>query len=169
MKVAAGQEFQRAEFVPEDERIVGRGVELARDQFLGVLQLVAAASMHLRQATEGILILDPGGVFRMQDIVLEAYRSRRLGRAAATLDNATDIFRSRDLPGLLAHEMNAGIERCLLAADRLQTERTGRIGCLHQHLGVMEVENRHGRAEAVAVDEGKAVLRLEIESNWRDA
>ena len=134
-----------------------------------MLKLIPAASMNLRKAAKGILVLDARMVSGMEGVILQAHSASGFRCASGPSNQPANIVSCQYLPGLLTHLMNAGIKGRLLAANGFEAKGPDRIGGLHHALGIPQRKRSHPGAKAVAVNKCETVLCLQLKAHRADA
>ena len=147
MKIPSGQHVA---LFHEQQRVVGDRIRLDAQRHAALADQVEAGAHHLRLAAKGIGILDPAAVeMRSAD-----------GTAGQQF---TVLARHGDLTGLATHPVNALIERCVAALQRID-----RHGARNQSGGkhvfrTEETGERERRRHLGAIDERQTFLGLQLD------
>ena len=116
----------------EDERVVGRGVELDLDRAADVVEQVAARAVHLRGAAERVRVLHlVAPAVRLED--------RR------PLEQHAHVRGRRDLAGMRTRRVDRLVEARERALQRLERERAGDVGGPDEPAGAHERRARPSR------------------------
>jgi hypothetical protein len=135
-------------FVREDQRVIDGGIHLDLKNLARVGQRVSHGSVDLRDATQGVRILDTGAV------------AMTFAKGAA-LHHATQIRGDLDLPGMRTGLMDARVEGDVGALQCIERYRSDDVSGVGECFGLEERERTDGEHGLGAVNERDGFLGFE--------
>ena len=170
VEMAARDRDVAAGAVVEDQRVVGRGVDLGREDALDVFDRLDRRPVHLRRAAQANR--------RPARAAAPACRAARLS-SGKTISRAAceqrfvpsrmrrSIAGDAALAGMRTRLVQARIEGSELAAHRLERQAERDVGLLQEPARVVDGEHAERKRRRRAVDEGRGVLRAERRNRAR--
>ena len=137
--------------VRQHDRIVDGCGQLPFGHGASVVEGVANRARHLRRATEAVGILHPW--------VVVPVRRHDLGAG----QQPADVVGAGRLPGVGPQRDELGPHHLIGAEQRLDAGRGGDVGHPEQAVQVVDGEDQHAEHAVGTVDEGQALLGLELD------